>query len=105
MNSAYLLVPIFILVFFFYGITFFISKLEIISKKTHRKIWNVLLLITFFATAFLGIFLAIKVNYKLDVPAYDNYLKWHVDIGISMACISIIHFIWHFNYYIKIFKK
>ncbi|MFC2137976.1 hypothetical protein ACFLTE_07365, partial [Bacteroidota bacterium] len=101
MNTAYLLIPISILVIFFYSISFLISKLEIISKTTHRKIWNVMLLITFFTTALLGLFLAIKVNYKLDIPAYDNYLEWHVNFGITMAFISIFHFIWHINYYLK----
>ncbi len=105
MNTAYALIPISILVLFFYTISFLISRLEIITKTTHRKIWNVLLLITFFITALLGLFLAIKVNYKLEIPAFDNYLKWHVDFGIGMAFIAIFHIVWHLNYYLKILKS
>lgn len=105
MNSAYALIPISLLVVFFYAISFFISRLEIYSKTTHRKIWNFILLLTFLTTGLIGLLLVIKINYKFTIPFYENLLKYHVEFGIGMALVAVFHLSWHLKYYLKIFKK
>lgn len=105
MNSAYALVPISLLAIFFYALSFFISRLEIYSKTTHRKIWNFVLLLTFLVTALLGLLLVIKINYKLTIPFYDTLIKWHVEFGIGMAFITVFHLSWHLKYFFNLFKK
>jgi len=79
-------------------------RLEMISKTAHRKFWNILLLLTFLITALLGLLLAIQVNYKLEIPYIKKILIFHVDFGIAMSLVAIIHLSWHLNYYLSLFK-
>ncbi len=105
MSSPYLLLPIAFLSVFFYLITLLLSKLSVIQRSSHRKIWNVILLITFLVTALLGLILAVQVNLKLKIPYLKQILKWHVDFGIGMTFVAVFHFIWHWSYYTGLFKS
>jgi len=79
--------------------------MDIISVVTHRKIWNSVLLITFLATAILGLLLVVQINYKLEWAFVKTILKWHVDFGIAMSFAAVIHLTWHFKYYLKLVKS
>ena len=105
MNSSYYLFTIIIIVFTAYLVSFILSKISIIKKSTHKKIWNLLLLITFLVSATLGIILVIQINYKLNFPLLDKILIWHVNFSIAMAIIAIFHLSWHLKYFQNIFKK
>ncbi|MFO7656503.1 MAG: fused MFS/spermidine synthase [Bacteroidales bacterium] len=105
MNSPYLILPLAVLSLVLYLISLSLSKLQIIRPLTHRKIWNLLLLVTFLVTAILGLILAIQVNYRLKIPFLKQLLIWHVDFGIGMTMIAVFHFLWHWSYYVNIFKK
>ncbi|MBN2349051.1 MAG: fused MFS/spermidine synthase [Bacteroidales bacterium] len=102
MKSTYLLLPIGILALVFYFFTLLLSRFSVLKLSTHRKIWNVLLLLTFLSTAILGLILAIQVNYKLQIPFIGEILKYHVNFGIGMTIVAIFHFLWHWNYYKKL---
>jgi spermidine synthase len=104
MNAPYLLVPILLVLLVLYFISLLFSYLEVLSKSSHRKIWNFGLLGTFLATAILGTLMAIQINYKLEVPWTEKILKWHVNFGIGMAIIGLFHFLWHWKYYIPLKK-
>lgn len=104
MNAPYLIFPIGILLLLLYLLSGFLAQVNIISKVNHRKIWNSALLITFLVTAILGILLAVQANYKLEWPLIKTLLKWHVDFGIAMSFVGIFHFLWHFKYYLKLFR-
>lgn len=105
MNAPYHLISISVVIFVLYASTWLSSKLHIITKQNHRQIWNTVLLFTFFATALLGIILALQVNYKFQLPGLDTYMLFHVDIGMAMAIVAVIHLTWHWNYYINFFKR
>jgi len=75
------------------------------SLLLHRKIWNVTLLISFFVTAILGLLLAVQINYKLEWSFVKTALKWHVDFAIGLSFVAIFHLIWHWRYYINLFKS
>ncbi|HJX71045.1 MAG TPA: hypothetical protein VJ346_03805, partial [Bacteroidales bacterium] len=104
MNSPYLLIPIAVFLLILYIISLSLSRLSVIKLTTHRKIWNVLLLIAFLVTALLGLILAIQVNYKLKIPFLKQLLTLHVDFGIGMTMIAVFHFLWHWSYYVNLFK-
>lgn len=105
MNTAYPLWTITILVILFYALSFGFSKVGLVSRANHRKFWNVLLLITFFVSGLLGILMVLKVNYKLQIPRYDQLVALHVDFGIGMVIVAFFHFWWNLNYYLKLFKS
>ncbi len=104
MNTAYPLLSVSILIILFYSLSFALSQIGMVSKVNHRKFWNVLLLITFLVTGLIGLLMAVKINYKLEIPFYDQFVGYHVDFGIGMAMIGFFHFWWNLRYYLKLFK-
>ncbi len=73
-----------------------------ISKATHRKIWNVILLASFLISGLLGFFIIIPVNYHFTFASFPLLRTLHVDLGIIMVIVSIFHCIWHLDYFKKI---
>lgn len=100
----YDLIPLGTISLILYLLTFFLSRIGTITKSTHRKIWNVLLLITFLVTGLLGLFLVVQLNYNLLFDWVRTLLYWHVEFGIGMAFISIFHILWHLKYFTHLFK-
>lgn len=103
-GRAYHLFSITLTLIFFYLLSHILSKKKIISVANHRKIWNILLLVTFLISGLLGIILIIKINYSLVFSLPFNDLFWHVEAGIAMFVISIFHCLWHWPYFKNIFK-
>ncbi len=97
----YFFLPILLILILFYTLTYIISKRQIIKKNYHRKIWNVILLITFLISGLFGLILAISISSGFRLSFYADLLFWHVEFGIAMAIISLFHIAWHWNYYKK----
>ena len=102
-ERIYYLMPISMLLIMLYLITFISSKKKIISVVNHKKIWNILLLISFLISGLLGILLIIKINFGTSIILPFNILFWHVEAGIVMFVICIFHIIEHWHYFKKNF--
>jgi hypothetical protein len=89
--------------FGFYFLSLLLLQLKVYSLKIHRRIWNILLLITFLVSGILGLVLVIQINYGVMMKHFLQFMQWHVDFGIGMAWISIFHIIWHIKYFKAIF--
>ncbi len=96
---------IFSLCLFFYLLSAVLVKRKIYRKCTHRKIWNTLLLLAFLNTGLTGLFLVIQLNYLVLFNWFSKFLFWHVEFGISMAAISILHILWHWKYFWHLLVK
>ena len=105
MRRVYHLLPISLISIFLYTLSSFLAKKKVFSIAVHRKIWNLLLLITFTISAGLGILLVVRINYGLEVSLPFNILFWHVEAGIAMTIISIFHILWHWTYFKKMFRR
>ncbi|MCW0483362.1 hypothetical protein [Gaoshiqia sediminis] len=105
MNSAYPLIPVVVITILAYFTTRMYVWWGIFSQKTHRMFWNVALLVTFLVSGLLGLLSVLKVNYKLEIPQYDQFLRWHVAFGIGMVVISFFHLSWHWSYYFSLKKR
>lgn len=79
------------------------QKEGILSASDNRKIWNLILGITFLITGTAGIILAIRVNYKLKGDFFDQLLRWHVETGIAFSFTGMIHLIRHLSYFRNLF--
>jgi spermidine synthase len=88
-----------------YSISLIFSRLGYFSLQSHRKLWNFVLAATFIVAALAGVFMALQINYKWNIPFIKTVLKWHVEAGIGMAFTGMIHFIRHLPYFGKIFKN
>ncbi len=88
-----------------YLISYIFYRIGYYPVSFHRKLWNSLLTVAFIVTVAAGLFMALQVSYKWNVPFVKTILKWHVEFGIGMSITGIFHFIWHFSYFTQIFKK
>ncbi len=88
-----------------YLLTFILVKAGKLKKLSHRKIWNVILLITFLVSCLLGFLLALQINYGFCMDWFRSFLKWHVEFGIAMTIIAVIHIVWHYKYYTTMISK
>jgi hypothetical protein len=104
-DGKYIFIPILIISILLYVFTYILSKANVFSTVTHRKIWNILLSISFLFSVILGLFLVIRINYGILFYLPFNILYWHVEFGIVMAIISTFHVLWHLQYYKSLFKK
>lgn len=88
-----------------YLISYCLYRLGFITLTHHRKIWNTILALSFVFTALAGIFMALQINFKWNIPFIKPLLKWHVEIGTLLALSGLFHFIWHLSYFGNIFTK
>lgn len=101
--TTYHLIPISLLLIILYAITHILSKKKIISVVKHRRIWNILLLISFLLSGVSGILLVIKINFGIAISLPSNILFLHVETGIAMFVISVFHTLWHWRYFKNLF--
>jgi len=87
-----------------YSISFIFYRTGFYSLNLHRKLWNSVLAVTFLFTALAGVFLALQINFKWDIPIIKTILKWHVETGACLALTGIFHFTWHLSYFWKLFS-
>ncbi len=104
-EKPYRLIGISAITLICYLFTMLLVKFKVIRKIIHRKIWNTILLLTFLMSCLLGLLLVIQLNYNVFQSIYMSNLKLHVEFGIAMTLISIIHIIWHLPYFIKLFRN
>ena len=100
----YYFLPIAGILIIIYLATVYLSRKKKIKISQHRKIWNFVLLITFLISGTFGIILAIIISYGIRLDFYSDLLFWHVEMGISMAIISIFHILWHLKYFKKMLQ-
>jgi spermidine synthase len=87
-----------------YLISYIFYRNGFYNQQDHRKLWNLILATAFLLAALAGIFLALQINYKWNVPFIKTILKWHVECGIGLAFIGIYHVLWHLSYFRNIFS-
>jgi cytochrome bd-type quinol oxidase subunit 2 len=95
---------IIIITLILYFTSWILVKFNKMKKMNQRKIWNIALTVTFLISAILGLVLAIQIENKMTNSWFTAFLWWHVEAGIAMTIIAIMHLIWHINYY-KIIGK
>ena len=98
----YIIFPILAVAIISYLISFFMAKKKVFSLRTHLKMWNSLLVLSFLITAILGIMLVIRINYGFFLRIPFNMTFWHVEFGITMAILTIFHILWYTPFLRKI---
>ena len=88
-----------------YLLSYFLYRSGIYTLDLHRKIWNSILALTFTITALAGLFLALQVNYKWEIPFTKTVLKWHVETGIGLSFSGLFHLLWHRRYFSGLLKR
>ena len=98
---TYHVVPIGVTLLVIYLFSLYLSASGFTARHSHRRFWNWVLLTAFLAAALFGLFLALRITYRWEVPWAETLLHWHVEAGIAMAFAAFIHLTWHLGYYVK----
>ncbi|MDF1574186.1 MAG: hypothetical protein P1P86_03220 [Bacteroidales bacterium] len=98
-GGAYHLISIGTGILFLYMMSLWMVHLRVIPGKQNRRFWNFLLLFFFISTAVPGLFLVVKVNYKLNIPWVEEVMQWHVDCGIAFSLVALFHLLRNIKYY------
>ncbi|MFC2022955.1 hypothetical protein ACFLTL_02225 [Chloroflexota bacterium] len=101
---SYYLGPIILIISILYGVSYLLSTRHIIKVVVHRRIWNVILLISTIISTFLGLVLILGIEFGIDISFPFNSLLWHVEAGIAMGLIALFHIAWHWRYFQKMIK-
>jgi len=88
-----------------YLISYFFYRINIYSLQFHRRLWNYILASAFIITSLAGLFLALQITYKWNIPVIKTILKWHVETGIGLTFTGLFHFFWHLSYFFRIFRN
>jgi hypothetical protein len=104
-SKPYKIIIVLIITLAIYALSALLVKQKVMKKVTHRKIWNMILLITFIIACLMGVLLALQMNYGFWMGAYRKLLFLHVEIGIVMTIVGIIHCLWHLTYWKNLVAK
>lgn len=81
--------------------SFSLYKLKMIRKALHIRLWNILLLISFLISAGFGMLVLFRLEYGIDIPSSGVLNFWHVEVGVALFVISVLHI----HSYWKSFQK
>ncbi|MBR1774907.1 MAG: hypothetical protein IJ759_05215 [Bacteroidales bacterium] len=79
-------------------------KTKTIKKVNHRRLWNAILGITCLVSCLIGVYVVFAKMYGWSMN-YLTLMQLHVDFGVSMTVVAIIHILWHLNYWKNLFKS
>ncbi len=71
--------------------TYVLYKKDVIRKITHVNVWNFILFSAFLITAVAGFLLMILLELGILSSLNLGLLYWHVELGITMALITVFH--------------
>ena len=102
--NDYEFLPISIICLVVYLISYFFAKKKVIKYVNHRRVWNLLLLISFLIAGNSGFVMAFLHSINSDSVISDFLMKLHVNIGIAWFIIALFHVLWHLSYFKKTLK-
>jgi hypothetical protein len=104
-KKSYHLFPVLFGVLGLYLLTLIFVRFTWLKKISFRKMWNIMLTVSFLFVGITGLLLAVYIQYAYVPSYYIHLITLHYDFGVAMTVIAIFHILWHLNYYKTIFKK
>lgn len=84
-----------------YVFSYVLTKTKYLKLTSHRRIWNLLLLVSFVVAGTIGMFMAFIYSFELNFEIPYILLQIHVGFGIAWFTVAFFHFLWHLNYFKK----
>lgn len=102
--TTYGFLPIAGIALILYTISYFLTKTKHFNLPTHRRIWNLLLLLSFVVAGTIGFFMAFVYSFEFDIEIPYSLLQIHVGFGLVWFIVALFHFLWHLTYFKKAIK-
>ncbi len=74
-----------------YLFTYSLYKLDLIKKAIHINVWNLIILGAFIVSGGAGFILIILLELGVSLPISSQLLYWHVELGLTLALVTIFH--------------
>jgi hypothetical protein len=84
-------IPISLIIIGCYLFTHLLFSRGILSRKKHRRIWNLVLTAGFVGTGFTGTLLLLLINLGIKTALNPSIDYWHVELSILMVIAVLIH--------------
>lgn len=88
---AYEFIPISLIVIIVYLITYVLYNENITTNAMHKKIWNIIILLSCIILVTLSLILTIFIEYSVSTSLASTALFWHVEFGIAIVPVALIH--------------
>lgn len=75
-----------------YLFTYSLYRLNLIKKAIHINVWNLIILVSFIVSGGAGFILIILLELGVALPISPQLLYWHVELGLTLALVTIFHF-------------
>ena len=90
-DGGYHVLPISILLLGGYFLTHFLFNQGILSRKKHKRLWNLLLTAGYAGTGITGILLVLMINLGIRTALNPSITFWHAELSILMVIGTLIH--------------
>ncbi|MDD3285552.1 MAG: hypothetical protein PHG95_02880 [Patescibacteria group bacterium] len=97
--TDYHFLPITLITLLIYVLSRLAVKYKKVSLFWQRRFCNYFLLLSFLVCAFSSLVLVMSIEYQWYLAAYRRILWLHVESGVVMLVLSIIHILWHLRYF------
>jgi hypothetical protein len=95
------IIPISLLIIGAYFFTHYLFSKGILKPKTHKRLWNLMLMGGSIGTGATGMLLIFMINLGINLAYRDGLTYWHVELALLMVIGTLIHF----HIYKKPFKN
>ncbi|AUB56285.1 MULTISPECIES: hypothetical protein [Methanobacterium] len=75
-----------------YALTYSLYKMNLIKRSIHINLWNLIILLSFIISGGAGFLLLIFMELGIKLPINQPLLYWHVELGVTLALVTIFHF-------------
>jgi hypothetical protein len=75
-----------------YLFTYGLYRLDLISRSVHVNVWNLIIGVAFLVSAGAGFLVLVLLDYGISLPISPQLLYWHVELGITLALVTVFHF-------------
>jgi len=99
--AEYNIISITVLVLAAYGVSLAYVRGGKITLLYQRKLWNWMLLASFAVSGFSGMLMSMLIDAGIRIGHYADLLFWHVEAGIAMALVCVIHISVHRRYFLR----
>jgi ABC-type transport system involved in multi-copper enzyme maturation permease subunit len=100
-GNDYHILPISILIIGTYFFTHYLFSKGILKPRTHKRLWNLLIMGGYLGTGITGVLLIFIVNLGIALAYREGINYWHVELALLMVIGTLIHF----HIYRKPFKN
>lgn len=90
-KQSYYLLPITLILSLSYIVTHIMNKKRIIKLKSHKKLWNMIITVSFLVTGITGMELTLFINFRIHSPLNQTITFWHAVAAIFMVVTTFFH--------------